>query len=65
MNVDKGSRENIYVTLGKGLALRVGPRGLCTNVLTAREECGEIRGPSGRYFGGVEDEYFRYLSLAQ
>ena len=39
MNLDKGSRQNRSVTSGKGLALRVGPRGLCTNVATARGDC--------------------------
>ena len=65
MNVDKGSQQNISVTLGKGLALRVGARGLCTNVATARGDCGESCGPSGRSFGRVEDESFGALSLAQ
>ena len=65
MNVDNGSRQNIYVTSGKGLALRVGPRGLCINIATARGEYGEICGPYGQSFGGVEDESFGDLSLAQ
>ena len=65
MNVDKGSRQNRSVTSGKGLALRVGPRGLCTNVATARGDCGEICGPSRQSFGGVEDESFGALFLAQ
>ena len=47
MNVDKGSRQNRSVTSGKGLALRVGPRGLCTNVATARGDCGEAADPPG------------------
>ena len=44
--------------------LRVGPRGLCTNVATAREYCGEICGPFGGSFCRVEDESFGALSLA-
>ena len=47
------------------MALRVGPRGLCINVATARGEYGEICGPYGQSFGGVEDESFGDLSLAQ
>ena len=65
MNVDKGIWKNISVTFEKGLALRVRPRGLCTNVATARGYCGERCGPSGRSFGGVEDESFGDLSLPQ
>ena len=61
MNLDKGSWQNISVTLVKGLALKVGPRGICTNVATARGGCGESCGPSGRSFGGVEDKSFRDL----
>ena len=58
MNVEKGSRKNRSVTSGKGLDLKVGPRGLCTNVATSGGDCGEICGPSGRYFGGAEYESF-------
>ena len=65
MNIDKGSWQNISVTQGKVLALRVGPRVLCTNVATARGDCGESCGPSGQSFGGVEDDSFRDISLAQ
>ena len=65
MNIDKGSWQNISVTQGKVLALRFGPRGLCTYVATARGDCGESCGPSGKSFGGVEDESFRDISLAQ
>ena len=65
MNVDKGSQQNISVTLGKGLALRVGPRGICTNVATDRGDCGKSCGPSRRSFGRAEDEYLGDLYLAQ
>ena len=65
MNVDKESRQNKSVTSGKGLALRVGRRGLCANVATARVDCGESYRPSGLSFGGVEDDSFGDLSLAQ
>ena len=65
MNVDKGSRQNISVTSGKGLTLRVGPRGLCNNIATAGGDCSESCGPSRRSFGGVEDESFGALFLAQ
>ena len=64
MNIDKGSRKNISVTSVKGLDLRVGPMGLCTNVVSARGDCGKICGPSGKSFGGVEDESLGALSLA-
>ena len=63
MNVDKGSRKNRFVTSGKVLAMRVGPRGVCTNVATARGDYGEICGPSGSSFGRVEYEYFGDLYL--
>ena len=63
MNVEKISQQNRSVTLGKGLDLRVGPRGLCTNVATARGDYGKICGPSGRSFGRVEYEYFGDLYL--
>ena len=65
MNVDKGSRQNRSVTSGKGLALRVGPRGICTDVTTYRGDYGKICGPSGRSFGGVEDDYYRAIYLEQ
>ena len=65
MNIEKGSRQNRSITLGKGLALRVGPRGIYTNVATARGYCGESCGPSGWSFGGVEDEFIGDISLAQ
>ena len=65
MNVDKGSCQNKYVTSGKGSALRVGSRGLCTNVATARADCGKNCGSSGRSFGGVEDESFGGIYLVQ
>ena len=65
MNIDKGSRKNISVTSVIGLDLRVGPMGLCTNVVTDRGDCGEICGPSGRSLRGVEDKSFGVLSLAQ
>ena len=60
-----GSWKNIPVTLGKGLDLKFGPMGLCTNVETARGYCGEICGPSRRSFGGVEDKSFGGISLSQ
>ena len=50
---------------GKGLALRVDPRGLCTNVATDKGDCGESYGPSRQSFGGVEDESFWALVLSQ
>ena len=56
MNVDMGIWKNRSVTLGKGLDLRVGPRGLCTNISTDRGGCGEICRPSGWSFGGLDDE---------
>ena len=65
MNAYKGSRKNRSVKSGKSLAMRVGPRGICTNVATARGECGEICGPSGRSSGRVEDKSFGAISLAQ
>ena len=65
MNVDKVSWKNISITSGKGLDMRVGPRGLCTNVVTDRGDFGEICGPSGRSFGGVEDNYFGAIYLEQ
>ena len=65
MNVDKISRKNRSVNLGKGLAMRVGPRGICTNVATARGDCGKSCGLYGRSFGGVEDKSFGALSLAK
>ena len=39
-NVDKGSQQNTSVTSGKGLALRVGPWCLCTDVAAAGRDCG-------------------------
>ena len=63
MNVDKRSQQNRSVTLGKGLDLRVVPRGLCTNVAAARGDYRERCGPSGRSFGRVEYEYFGDLYL--
>ena len=65
MNVDKGSWQNISITSGKELALRVGPRGICINVATARGDYGKICRPSGRSFGGVEDESFGNFSQSQ
>ena len=65
MNGYTGSRQNISVTLGKGLALRVGPRVICTNVATARGDCVGSCVPSGRSFGSVEDESFGDIYLAQ
>ena len=65
MNVNKGNRKNRSVTSVKGLALRVGPRGLCTNVATARGDYSESCGPSGWSFGRLEDESFGDISLAQ
>ena len=65
MNVDKRSRKNRSVNSGKGLDLMVGPRGFCTNVATARGDCDESCGPSGRSFGGAKEESFGALYLAQ
>ena len=65
MNVDKGSQQNISVTSGKWLALRVGPMGLYTNITTARRDLIKSFGPSRWSFDGVEDAYFGALSLAQ
>ena len=64
MNLDKASWKNIFVTLGKVLALRFGSRGICTNVATDRGGCGERCGLYGLSFDGMEDKYFGYLSLA-
>ena len=66
MDVDKGIRKNRSLTLGKGLYLRVGHKGLYTNVATAGGGfCGKICVPSWRFFGKVEDKSFGDLSLAQ
>ena len=65
MNVDKGSWKNRSLTWGKGLALRVGPRVLCTNDATARGGCGKRFGLYGLSFGGVGYNPFRDIYLAQ
>ena len=65
MNMEKGSWKNISLTSGKGLDLRFGPMGLCTNVATARGDCGDTCRPSGRSLDRVEDKYLRSLYLAQ
>ena len=41
------------------------PRGLYTNVKTARGDYGEICGTSRQSFGGVEGKAFGDISLAQ
>ena len=65
MNVNKGIRKNRSVTSVKGLTLRVGPRGLFTNVATTRGDCSGGCGTSGQYFDGAEDKYFGDLYLEQ
>ena len=65
MNVDKGNRQNISVNLRRNLALRFGPRGLCTNDATARGGCGKRFGLYGLSFGGVGYNPFRDIYLAQ
>ena len=65
MNVDKRILQNRSVTSGKGLALRVGPRVLCTNVATARGDYEKICESSGRSFDEVKDDSFGDFSLAR
>ena len=48
MNVVRESRKNRSINLVKGLAMNVGPRVICTNVVTAREDCEKIWGPYRR-----------------
>ena len=52
MNVDKEGSKNISVILGKVLDMRVGHRGLCTNVTTDRGECGKRCRQSGQSLVG-------------
>ena len=65
MNLDKGSRQNQSVTSGKGLALRVKHKVLCTNVATARGDYEKICESSGRSFDEVKDDSFGDFSLAR
>ena len=65
MNVDTGSWKNRPLTPGKGLSLRVEPRGIYTNVATARGFPEKAVDPTGGPLVGWRGEYFGALSLAQ
>ena len=52
----KGSRQNRSVTLGKGLALRVGYRGPCSKAVAKQTARLKLKGIDGRAPPGAEPE---------